>query len=96
MFESRGRRSRNKVSVGEPSKISLSKPVKKNDLRTYFKHYRETHAHRAPPSYPWIVRPHARRATNEPQLGKRQGILKLTALPSHPIHGVCVGTCAAI
>ena len=34
----RGRRSRNKVSVGEPAEGSLSKPAQQNDPRTHFKH----------------------------------------------------------
>uniref|UniRef100_M1BN45 rRNA intron-encoded homing endonuclease n=1 Tax=Solanum tuberosum TaxID=4113 RepID=M1BN45_SOLTU len=44
----RGRRSRNKISVGEPAEGILSKPAKQNDPRTRFKHLGETRSRRGP------------------------------------------------
>ncbi|KAG5578712.1 hypothetical protein H5410_049339 [Solanum commersonii] len=61
----RGQFAARDIARSEPSERSLSKPAKKNDPRTHFKHLREMPAHRVPHSRPRRAHPHACRATNE-------------------------------
>ena len=90
----RGRRSRNKVSVGEPAEGSLSKPAQQNDPRTRFKHRgRRSLVARLPPS------PEARklfgRPTN-PGAESAKEYYNRQPSPSRPVRGSCGGKRAAL